>query len=133
MKRAEDYQDRTRGFTLIELIVVIAILAILAAILIPSFFRYIGSAKDAAAQADARTAYTALQTVTTLDAAPGIAPTTLVGWNNAIKTYMGNATGSLTLVEEKSAADNTVTGITWHDSNGIDASYGAVTGGTDIN
>lgn len=47
-----------KGFTLIELIVVIAILAILAAILIPSITNYIDEANVATAKANARTALT---------------------------------------------------------------------------
>ncbi|HCT62761.1 MAG TPA: type IV pilin [Erysipelotrichaceae bacterium] len=46
-----------KGFTLIELIVVIAILAILAAILIPSIINYIDEANGAKLQANARSEY----------------------------------------------------------------------------
>ncbi len=46
-----------KGFTLIELIVVIAILAILAAILIPSLTNYIQKATDAKNEANARSEY----------------------------------------------------------------------------
>lgn len=48
-----------KGFTLIELIVVIAILAILAAILIPSLTNYIKKATDTKNAANCRSAYSA--------------------------------------------------------------------------
>ncbi|HAO61442.1 MAG TPA: hypothetical protein DCQ90_05835 [Erysipelotrichaceae bacterium] len=50
-----------KGFTLIELIVVIAILAILAAILIPSLTNYIKKANYAKNSANARSTYTEAQ------------------------------------------------------------------------
>lgn len=46
-----------RGFTLIELIVVIAILAVLALILVPNVSSYMDKAKQAVADANARTCY----------------------------------------------------------------------------
>src|SRR5690554_7182338 len=46
-----------KGFTLIELIVVILILAVLAAILVPSIINYVGRAEDSRDQANARQLY----------------------------------------------------------------------------
>ena len=47
-----------KGFTIVELVIVIAVIAILAAVLIPTFSGVVNSAKEAAAKEDARTIYT---------------------------------------------------------------------------
>jgi type IV pilus assembly protein PilA len=53
------------GFTLVELLVVMLILGILAAIAIPSFFNQRDKAKDSDAKAGVRTAQTAMETYAT--------------------------------------------------------------------
>ncbi|MDL2258000.1 prepilin-type N-terminal cleavage/methylation domain-containing protein [Eubacteriales bacterium OttesenSCG-928-K08] len=74
-----------KGFTLVEVIVVIVIIAILTAVLLPSLTGYIKEANDTAAMAEARTAYAGLQTVASLHFA------------NPTKDYLSASDGAVTL------------------------------------
>ncbi|MBQ7445770.1 MAG: prepilin-type N-terminal cleavage/methylation domain-containing protein [Clostridia bacterium] len=56
-----------KGFTIVELVIVIAVIAILAAVLIPTFATVIQKANESAALQAARNAYTEIMAVTTAD------------------------------------------------------------------
>ena len=50
---------KKRGFTIVELVIVIAVIAILASVLIPTFANVVTNAKKSAAMQNARSAWTA--------------------------------------------------------------------------
>ena len=51
-------KNNRKGFTIVELVIVIAVIAILATVLVPTFGNVIKDAKDAAALQEAKNAYT---------------------------------------------------------------------------
>jgi len=65
LQRLRERSGSESGFTLVELLVVMLILGILAAIAIPSFFNQRDKARDAEAKTTAKTAQTAIETYAT--------------------------------------------------------------------
>src|SRR5258708_36930883 len=61
MTTMQEFKQRDQGFTLLEIIVVLAVIGSLAAMLAPVVFRYIDDAKKAQASNDAVTSAAAIQ------------------------------------------------------------------------
>lgn len=67
----KNLRKNKKGFTLVEIIVVLLIIGILLAITIPSIMGYVGKAQDAAIEAKARAGYVAAQSLVAQDVAKG--------------------------------------------------------------
>jgi len=100
-------KSNSKGFTLVELIIVIVIIAVLAAIAIPSVSGYIERANTGRVLANGRSAFMATCTVVADNYAKGITSTTNVA---ADAKTLANVIGTIT----PGTIDNgTVTGDGW--------------------
>ena len=121
MNKLKKMKDNVKGFTLVEIIVVLLILAILAAIAIPSMLGYVNEARNSEYIAEARTGYVAAQTVATRQAASADADTAsdaeikkyieLPANLNEITKYIG-ADAKIKAVSEATVVNGRVTKLT---------------------
>lgn len=76
MKKFSENNEKPKGFTLVELVVVIAIIGILSAVLVPSIAGYVENAKNTADVSNAR------QITNALEIAIAISPDTIINHDN---------------------------------------------------
>ena len=96
------------GFTLVELLVVILIIGILAAIAIPSFLNQKGKGEDAAAKSSAREAATAVETYYTDNASYGATVAQLQAIEPTLPNQ-GTGAGQMTVSNTNPATDYSIT------------------------
>lgn len=105
LKKLWNKKNDKKGFTLVELIVVLLILAILAALLIPALTGYIDKAQNKQIVAETRQAVMAAQTLADEDYAVGVKPT---GLGQPTNTRVTEAA-----IKELAEVDGTITSVTF--------------------
>lgn len=73
MNKTQKTKGRNKGFTLVELIIVVAIIAMLIAMIAPNLTSFLGTASDTTLRANAKTAYTSVNAWVTQQRVAGVA------------------------------------------------------------
>lgn len=139
MQKLRKSAKEKKGFTLIELIIVIAIIAILIALIAPNLVKFLSTAKSTSVDANAKTAYTSIQTYLTENetASTTIKPSTYTITSTGTVVTGTDGTDTLDDINDYFnakelkdvtitaviGADNTLTSVKWKAKNGAEATY----------
>ena len=99
-----------KGFTIVELVIVIAVIAILAAVLIPTFSGIVTKAQNSAALQEARNVYTEIYAD---DISDGTVDGTYVAANVTIPGTVGSYTSSVFNYTAKNGIKVSFNGTEW--------------------
>lgn len=142
MQKLRKSAKEKKGFTLIELIIVIAIIAILIALIAPNLVKFLSTARGTSVDANAKTAYTSIQTYLTEQETKGTSITdgeyTIKVDAGVVKVTASVPTGlkmdgiedyfnvkELTdvTITAKVKANNTLESVTWNKTGSTPATY----------
>ena len=99
-------KSNKKGFTLVELVVVIAIIGVLAAILIPTMMNYVKKSRLRTANSNAKLVFTQVNNMASDKIADGDAVSTLTVANDAVKNFKGNNSHPLNAAVWEALKDN---------------------------
>lgn len=91
MKKVRENKTNNKGFTLVELIIVIAIIAMLIAMIAPNLTSFLDTASETTVRANAKTAYTSVNAWVTQQRVAGVALDDIAADNPLVVKKNGDA------------------------------------------